>query len=479
MSRKSAIVAILAIIPCAAMGWAATINIPADQPTIQAGIDAAGNGDTVLVAPGTFAENIHFRGKGIVVASRFILAGERAYIASTVITGGSPSHPDSASCVRITSSSAATTADSTAALVGFTVTGGTGTLWNDEHGAGVYREGGGILVQYLSPRILDNVIEGNSAADGGAGIRVGDGYPRIMNNVIRHNSSGSYGGGIVLNYTGAVVANNLIEGNSSGANFGGGGGFWIYSNGTYPKLILNNTIANNTTSGGGTNLGGGIRAWSAGATVKNNIVWGNTNRQILRTSGTGFGVSYCDVQDSVWPGAGNIRQDPNFLDTIRFYLSPSSPGIDAGDSSAVYNDPDNPGNPGSALYPALGGLRNDMGAYGGPGSAILLSPAGVANGPDEIKTQTGIMLSRAWPNPSRQNVSISYLIEKPGPVSLRVYNAAGQLVRTLDEGRRPAGRRSVRWDGADVFGNKAGSGVYFCRLQTDRGSTVVKLAIVR
>src|SRR5438094_10590364 len=48
---------------------AATINVPAGQPTIQAAINAASNGDTVLVAPGTYYENINFMGKAIAVTS--------------------------------------------------------------------------------------------------------------------------------------------------------------------------------------------------------------------------------------------------------------------------------------------------------------------------------------------------------------------------------------------------------------------------
>ena len=46
-----------------------TIHVPADQSTIQAAINAAKNGDTVLVAPGTYIENINFNGKAITVTS--------------------------------------------------------------------------------------------------------------------------------------------------------------------------------------------------------------------------------------------------------------------------------------------------------------------------------------------------------------------------------------------------------------------------
>jgi len=48
-----------------------TLNVPVDQPTIQAGINAAVNGDTVLVAPGTYVENIDFVGKAITLRSKF------------------------------------------------------------------------------------------------------------------------------------------------------------------------------------------------------------------------------------------------------------------------------------------------------------------------------------------------------------------------------------------------------------------------
>jgi len=57
------------IILCPLVADAATIHVPADYGTIQEAIDAAVGGDTVLVAPGTYVENIDFLGKAITLKS--------------------------------------------------------------------------------------------------------------------------------------------------------------------------------------------------------------------------------------------------------------------------------------------------------------------------------------------------------------------------------------------------------------------------
>jgi hypothetical protein len=360
------IAALLTAVVTALAAQAAVLNVPANYSDIQSAINAAQQGDTVLVGHGVWG-NINYRGKGIAVASRFILDGDPAHIDSTIIDGTNPYHSDTASCVLITSNTPATSGDTSAALIGFTLRNGQGTVWDDEHNPGSkYHEGGGILIQYLAPRIRHNRIIGNSAryktgcvSAGGGAIRCGDGYPQIENNLIALNQAGGYGGAIVLNYSGAVIRNNLIVRNRVGDQFGGGA-VWVYNNGTYPRILANNTIADNQAGPSST---GGIRFYATVASMQNSILWGNSPTQLL-TQGATVSVKYCDVQGG-FAGTGNIDADPFWADD-RYYLMAESPCIDAGNDSSAYNDPENTGNPGQALWPSLGGLRNDMGAYGGP-----------------------------------------------------------------------------------------------------------------
>lgn len=251
---------------------ATAIRVPADQPTIQAAINAASIGDTVVVYPGTYYENIFFRGKNIVVTSRFYESGNLNFIQSTIINGSHPIHSDTASCVLIINGE-----DSTAILQGFKITGGQGTKWVDEHGAGIYREGGGILIAKSAPTIRYNLIVDNEATNvsgvtsaGGGGIRAGDGNPRILNNVVAANK-GRYGAGVVLNYTGTTVKNNIITNNSGGQDYGGGA-LWMNHDGSTGKIIENNTIAGNNVVG--------VYVWQGASIIRNSILWGNTSPQI-------------------------------------------------------------------------------------------------------------------------------------------------------------------------------------------------------
>ena len=350
------ILSLFAVSPSAAT----LIRVPDDHSSIQEGILASQDGDTVLVSDGTYEENINFRGRNITVASHFILDRDPNHISATIIDGSSPVDPDTASCVLIVSGET-----ENAVLEGFTLTGGFGTIWTDTHLNADYREGGGILIELSDPVIRHNIIRDNEAIDntgvvsaGGGGIRCGDGDPLIDANIIIDNK-GLYGGGIVMNFSTGTIRNNIIANNSGGVDYGGSG-IWTYAAGT--TVIENNTIVGNVSD----QHGGGILVWSTSVTAKNNILWENEaameGDQIHTLGGATVTLVYSNIQDD-YQGEGNLDIDPLF-DLTNLYLSENSPCIDSGDPDGP-SDPEDPTSPGSALYPALGTLRNDMGAYGG------------------------------------------------------------------------------------------------------------------
>ena len=358
-----------------------THRVPANFPKIQAAIDAAQTGDTVLVSPGVYYENLQLRGRDIVLSSRYFLDADPAKtIRETIIDGSQPTQPDTASCLLIWKGETQATV-----IQGFTLQGGKGTRWYDHYIPGYFREGGGILSEFSSPVIRHNIIRDNTVpkeganliSHGGGGIRCGDGTPCIEGNQIIHNRADGYGGGIVLNYCpGAVVAHNVIAFNVGGKDYSGGG-FWATGVAGTVNTLINNTIAYNESPDPVTKFGGKAGGvWSFDITLKlqNNIVWGNTQatgKGVANSGGTQHLLYNCI--ENVQAGAGVIYSDPIFRDTLSFVLEAGSPAIDQGNPEASLDDFSRNGR--SAAFPARGTLRNDLGAYGGSNPSNPACPA--------------------------------------------------------------------------------------------------------
>jgi parallel beta-helix repeat protein len=436
--KKIVLLSTVFILSAYSLCWPTIINIPVDYPTIQYGINASSDGDTVLVHPGTYVENVNFDSHNIVLGSLFLTTGDTSYISQTIIDG------DSAGTVVTISYNL----DTTAVLAGFTIQNGSRDL-----GGGVYSRtgtirnniitgnfatfyGAGILCDWESYSIIvDNVISNNVALESGGGICFDNGANgMVSNNTIVGNSSSHRGGGIAIIAGGyqIKITGNIIDDNNSNE---GGGGIFCYSTEIVDNIITGNYstsygggiyclstgivrankiagnssgsrgggiattaaafIENNIIDGNSSNDGGGIACWSnTSPSIKNNIirgnsanrgggfycgynsssvainciVWGNTannGNQIYNDSGTPEFV-YCDIQDTIWPGAGNISVDPLFRDPADgdFHLMSTacsdpfdSPCIDAGSVYSLDTLLD--------CSWGLGTFAADMGAYGG------------------------------------------------------------------------------------------------------------------
>ena len=176
--------------------YSATIYVPDDYATIQEAIDGSVNGDTVIVRPGTYVENISFEGMAITVLSE---QGS----ALTTIDGN-----QTGSVVTFERSE-----QSDSVLDGFTITNGTGTF----DGSYEYH-GGGIYIKYSSPTITNCIID-NNQADMGGGVYCHQSSPNILKNTISNNTSEEEGAGIYCSnsWSPTIMGNLIIENKTSWA----------------------------------------------------------------------------------------------------------------------------------------------------------------------------------------------------------------------------------------------------------------------
>ena len=472
------------------------INIPGDQPTIQAGINAAVDTDTVLVQPGTYVENINYNGKLITVGSLFLTTQDTTYISQTVIDGDSID-----SVVKFESGENPSTL-----LTGFTITNGSAVF------------GGGIYCSNSHQTLVNVTISNNSAIFGG-GIYCDQSNANLENVTITGNTAGTFGGGIYNSYSMTNIKNvqffdniaedgggvysfasnlelNEVEIFNNQADYGAAvylssstnnftkvsiygnialSIFQAYSIRIFNSLLslVNCSICNNES-------GIIFASQNSNINIINSILWNNVNQMIYFADywDTNFiSISFTDMENGEeaietndngtvnWL-EGNIDADPLFADPQNwdFHLtwanfpipdSTTSPCIDTGDPMSPY-DPD--------------GTIADMGAY------YYDQGTGIE---ENYELQIMDFSLSNFPNPFNPTTTINFQLSVDSEVELKIYNIKGQKVKTLVNDSFIEGNHSVIWNGKDSNGNQVGSGIYFYKLKAGDFQKVRKMILLR
>lgn len=363
---KNIVFVIVLILWAHAFLFSATILVPDDYASIQEAIDAAVSGDTIIVRPGIYVENIDFLSKILTVKSS-------CGAAVTVIDGN-----QSGSVVHFSAGHGADTV-----LDGFTIRNGKnyigggvdchggptiryniikdnvadGFIISDGLGGGIYCAGDAVIKGNSIVGNVTQIATGNLVAGGGICVAYGGFSPIIEGNLVMDNKAlwgdYGYGGGIYAGDGDSLrIINNIIVGNEARDY---GGGICLSSPGTF--IVENNTIYGNSADyGGGVMIGGSMKA-----SMVNTVLWGNSaksGQQVYLSSDCVLDISYSDVMGGMtgvhksstaqlnW-GDGMIELHPMFADIKEgdFHLTYHSPCRDTGDNFKVTVDEDFEGDP--------------------------------------------------------------------------------------------------------------------------------------
>ena len=181
---------------------ATVINVPADHGTIQAAIDAAQSGDTILLANGTYTENISIRNKNLVIASAYINTLETSHISATILKSAAAQNEAKA----IIDVSGVRTY--TLKLIGITIQDGFNTQ--------------SVRISGYNTTIEHAVFENNS----GGGIYINDGDARITKSTFTNNTTyEGFGGAIYLQMSNEGRSIQIDSSTFTNNNAAGYGGF--------------------------------------------------------------------------------------------------------------------------------------------------------------------------------------------------------------------------------------------------------------
>ena len=342
-------------------------------------------------------------------------------------------------------------------ISGITITGGDADyMW--------YTGGGGMEIMFSNPKIKNIRIFNNIGGTHGGGIFCGGSNPILENIVVDSNGSGFWGGGAFFVQSNAVLINALFNNNGHEDQ--------ICSHSSSLKII-NSTILRYPDKS--IHLDDGSEC-----TITNSIIWGEENARIYLGdygSNSSISISYSDIKSGIngingsgsiqWL-EGNIDEDPLFLENgdHPYSLSDCSPCIDIGtqDTSGL-NLPasDLIGNKRIWDGDNNGTSIIDMGAYEYGSIAVNIKQPILM----ESRCHTEL---KTFPNPFYQSTTIYLEFKEKRKIALSIYNQLGVEIESIFEGEKEKGIYQLIWDSSDIS-----SGIYFIKLQTDKGITTQKI----
>ena len=439
---------------------AVTIHVPGDYSTIQGGLGGAQTGDTVLVAPGTYFENLYWPDTQAIK----LLSEQGSDL--TIIDGG-----NTGIVIRFH-----WLVDNTTIIDGFTIQHGV-TIPNPEYGAGI------CLENEASPTIRNNTIQDCKIIEegwGGAGIGTTGGPTsvRIEGNIIQNNTASpecannsAYGIGIYISYGNNVqIVDNLIIGNGpdSITCISYGGGLYI-SNGS--ASITNNEIIENTAIwGAGMALGFGS-PWKSGKgyfeVIANNISSNIGDGAAISTMSI-FNINSCTISNNTGNGIEVSGFAAVHVPQIHYC------NIFGNEEYGIYAHQDRWTD---ATY-CWWGVSNGPGGVG-PGSGDEVSEY-VQYNPwlAEMGVETADSGSRmelcVFPNPFSSNAAVSFDLPNTGLVAIRVFDLSGRIVDESVESLLQAGNQTIQLNGSEWS-----PGVYLIHLNTASSTVTQRCVLVR
>ncbi|HEY3558269.1 MAG TPA: right-handed parallel beta-helix repeat-containing protein [Kribbella sp.] len=408
LASLALVVAGLAVPATPVHATGAVINVPADQPTIQAAVAASASGDTILIAPGTYTGGVWVQDKVLTFASWYTTTGDPSYIDRTVVSGyvanacggasgcagnavlefGSRSGGSAVQGLTIENgvdgvrgNAAVTVSHSTMTANGDGVDFGNDSTGHFDHDVFLANTDDGIDINgRVAMTLLDSTIQQNQ----GDGIEFRM-YPYVgpqldvviqRNRFVRNDSDGIQ----LIDSDGASSRTVTIDRNIFDHN-------GAASVGCLPNQQTNEDfsgaplaervyVTNNTFYLENYGVVGG-----ANTIVLNNIFTGLRASALRRVGGASiaaynlFWHNTLDYEDSVYDPSTTLSVDPLIYDDYRLW--PGSPAIDAGTSSYTWNGEQ------VLTIPAsdYAGTAPDLGAQEYTGAPPNRAP-GVSAGPD-------------------------------------------------------------------------------------------------